>query len=54
MATNRVFTPKWTNIITDLKPIAHGMMKPGNFYKVVVYKYADPSKTKVLTGFLIV
>ncbi len=50
MATNRVFTPKWTNIITDLKPIAHGMMKPGNFYKVVVYKYADPSKTKVLTG----
>ena len=50
MTTNRVFTPKWTNIITDLKPIAHGMMKPGNFYKVVVYKYADPSQTKVLAG----
>jgi len=50
MATNRVFTPKWTNIITDLKPIAHGMMKPGNFYKVVVYKYADPSQTRVLSG----
>lgn len=50
MATNRIFTPKWTNIITDLKPIAHGMMKPGNFYKVVVYKYADPSQTKVLSG----
>ncbi|NDB28961.1 hypothetical protein EB169_05540, partial [archaeon] len=50
MATNRIFTPKWTNIITGLKPIAHGMMKPGNFYKVVVYKYADPSQTKVLAG----
>lgn len=50
MATNRVFTPKWTNIIADLKPIPHGMMKPGNFYKVVVYKYADPSQTRVLSG----
>ncbi len=50
MATKQVFTPKWTNIITNLKPIPHGMMKPGNFYKVVVYKYADPAQTKVLAG----
>jgi hypothetical protein len=50
MAVNRVFTKQWENIITDLKTIPHGMMKPGNFYKVVVYKYADPKQTKVLAG----
>jgi len=50
MATTRVFTNNWTNIIADLKPIPHGIMKPGNFYKVVVYKYADPSQTRVLSG----
>lgn len=50
MALSRIFTQKWNNIIDDLKPIAHGMMKPGNFYKVVVYKYADPAETKVLSG----
>lgn len=50
MATQQIFTQKWTNIISGLKVIPHGMMKPGNFYKVVVYKYSDPSKTKVLAG----
>jgi hypothetical protein len=50
MATTQVFTQKWTNIISELKTIPHGMMKPGNFYKVVVYKYADPTTTKVLAG----
>jgi hypothetical protein len=50
MATNRVFNKQWENIITGYKTIPHGMMKPGNFYKVVVYKYADPAQTKVLAG----
>jgi hypothetical protein len=50
MATSRVFTKEWDNIITKFKPMAHGMMKPGNFYKVVVYKYAVDGKTRTLTG----
>jgi hypothetical protein len=50
MATSRVFTKQWENIITKFKPIAHGMMKAGNFYKVVVYKYAVDGQTKTLTG----
>lgn len=50
MATNQIFTQKWTRIISGLKVVPHGLMKPGNFYKVVVYKYADPAQTKVLSG----
>jgi hypothetical protein len=50
MATSRIFTSQWDNIITGFKPLAHGMMKPGNFYKVVVYKYAADGKTRTLTG----
>jgi hypothetical protein len=50
MATSRVFTKQWDNIITKFKPIAHGMMKAGNFYKVVVYKYAVDGQTRTLTG----
>jgi hypothetical protein len=50
MATSRVFTKQWDNIITNFKPLAHGMMRPGNFYKVVVYKYAADGKTRTLTG----
>lgn len=50
MATSRVFTKQWENIITQFKPISHGMMKAGNFYKVVVYKYAVDGKTRTLTG----
>jgi len=48
MATNQIFTQKWARIISGLKVVPHGLMKPGNFYKVVVYKYADPPQTKVL------
>lgn len=50
MATSRIFTPQWDNIISDRKTIAHGLMKPGNFYKVIVYKYAADGKTRTLTG----
>jgi hypothetical protein len=50
MATSRIFTKEWDNIITKFKPLAHGMMKPGNFYKIVVYKYAADGKTRTLTG----
>jgi hypothetical protein len=50
MATSRIFTPQWDNIISDRKAIAHGLMKPGNFYKVIVYKYAADGKTRTLTG----
>jgi hypothetical protein len=50
MATSRIFTKEWDNIITNFKPLAHGMMKPGNFYKIVVYKYAADGKTRTLTG----
>lgn len=50
MAQTRIFTKQWDNIISDRKPIAHGLMKPGNFYKVIVYKYAIDGKTRTLTG----
>jgi hypothetical protein len=50
MPTARIFTPQWDNIISDRKTIAHGLMKPGNFYKVIVYKYAADGKTRTLTG----
>ena len=48
--TNRIFTNQWGNIISGVKQIPHGMMKPGNFYKIVTYRYADPAQTKVLSG----
>ena len=50
MPNSRIFTPQWDNIISDRKTIAHGLMKPGNFYKVIVYKYAADGKTRTLTG----
>jgi hypothetical protein len=50
MPNTRIFTPQWDNIISDRKTIAHGLMKPGNFYKVIVYKYAADGKTRTLTG----
>ena len=50
MPNSRIFTPQWDNIISDRKTIAHGLMKPGNFYKVIVYKYAVDGKTRTLTG----
>jgi hypothetical protein len=50
MGAHQLYTPKWTNLITGFNEIPHGMMKPGNFYKISVYRYADPEKTKVLSG----
>jgi hypothetical protein len=50
MPQTRIFTNQWDNIISDRKTIAHGLMKPGNFYKVIVYKYAADGKTRTLTG----
>jgi hypothetical protein len=50
MPNTRIFTNQWDNIISDRKTIAHGLMKPGNFYKVIVYKYAADGKTRTLTG----
>lgn len=50
MPNSRIFTSQWDNIISDRKTIPHGMMKPGNFYKVVVYKYAIDGKTRALSG----
>jgi len=48
MINKQLYIQKWDNIIISLKPIPHSMMKPGNFYKIVVYKYVDPPQTKVL------
>lgn len=50
MPNTRIFTSQWDNIISDRKAIPHGMMKPGNFYQVVVYKYAIDGKTRKLSG----
>lgn len=50
MPNVRIFNNQWDNIIDDRKTIAHGLMRPGNFYKVVVYKYAADGKTRALSG----
>ena len=50
MATSRIYLKEWSNLIKSGKKVSSAAMRPGNFYKIIVYKYSDPKQTKVLSG----
>lgn len=50
MATSRIYTKEWQKFFKTGKNISANTMFGGNFYKIVVYRYADPAETKVLSG----
>ncbi len=50
MAESRIYLPLWGKLFKTSRKVSTTIMKPGNFYKIQVYKYADPSQTKVLAG----
>ena len=47
--SKRLFISNWSSIIDAQKPINVNMMRPGNFYKIDIYKYAD-GVTRDLSG----
>jgi len=50
MAESRIYIPLWNKLFKKYKKVSTTLMKPGNFYKIEVYKYSDPAQTKVLAG----
>jgi hypothetical protein len=50
MAEKGIYIKDWEKIIKASTKISRNQMHPLNFYKVVVYRYADPQQTKVLSG----
>jgi hypothetical protein len=49
MGLNSNFNNKWRNVFITEEKINNTSIKPGNFYKILVYKYVD-GKTKSLSG----
>ncbi len=50
MAESRIYLSLWEKLFKQTKKVSTTIMKPGNFYKIQVYKYADPAVTKTLAG----
>ena len=50
MAESRIYLALWGKLFKQSKKVSTTIMKPGNFYKIQVYKYADPVVTKTLAG----
>lgn len=50
MAESRIYLSLWGKLFKNTKKVSTTVMRPGNFYKIQVYKYAEPSVTKTLAG----
>lgn len=50
MAESRIYLSLWGKLFKNTKKVSTTIMKPGNFYKIEVYKYANPAITKTLAG----
>jgi hypothetical protein len=50
MAEKGIYIKDWEKLIKASIKISRNQMHPLNFYRVVVYRYADPQQTKVLSG----